>query len=250
MPLLIIGMLFLRKSRQILLPVLGTSALLALLVIGFRGVGQGAQDYLNYWEVTFRPFLLGGKVFTDWLAFGVSATLSKLLTAHEGINGLAYNIVSWPSAVVGKISLVIRLVILGLTYRYVWLTRKQPQLPLLAVLTILLVSGVAWEGHHVTLLPVITGLYVLLCQAHAVHLRRWMVGVVITVGLLTGDLVGDHVADYLQAYSLITYNVLFLFGIAVWLSGRKVPLIYPTLVEEKAMPRQQTTSGNRSSGGK
>lgn len=233
---------------------LGTSALLALLVIGFRGIGQGTQDYLDYWEVTFRPFLLGGKVFTDWIAFGISATLAKLLTAHEGINGLTYNIVSWPPALVGKISLVIRLVILGLTYQYVWLTRKQPQLPLLAVLlvflTILLVSGVAWEGHHVMLLPVIAGLYVLLGRAYAIHVRRWMVGVVITVGLLTSDLVGNHVADYLQAYSLITYNVLFLFGIAVWLSGRKVPLIYPILVEEKTLPRQQTTGGSRLGGSK
>lgn len=219
MPLLIILVLFIRRPRQTLMHVLGFSVLFAMILFGFRGLSQGMQDYLDYWNVTFKPFLLGGKVFTEWIAFGVSATLSKLLTAHEAINGIRYNIVSWPPALVGKISLTLRVLLIGFTYHYVWLTRKQVQLPLqcilLAFLTMLLVSGVSWEGHHVTLLPVIAGLYQLLTGPTTTDLRRWLAIVTITVGLLTSDLVGSHLSDYLQAYSLITYNVLFLYVIGV-----------------------------------
>ncbi|WP_375448174.1 glycosyltransferase family 87 protein [uncultured Fibrella sp.] len=225
MALLLVVTLAFRRPKQTVIPAVGFTILFALIVMGFRGVNQGIQDYFDYWNITFKPFLTG-KVFTDWIAFGISPLLSKLLTAHEGINGIQYNIVSWPPALVGKISLVIRIVIMGITYRYVWLTRKQRQLPLHAILltflTMLLVSGVAWEGHHVTLLLIVAGLYHLLTVKKAVTLRRWMTIIAIAIGLMTSDLLGNRLSDYTQAFTLITYNVLFLYVVAVWLSERSL----------------------------
>lgn len=226
MPLLIIGVLFIRRPKPTLITVLSFSGLLLLIVVGFRGIGQGFQDYLDYWHITFKPFLLEGKVFTDWIAFGLSATLSKLLIAHPAINGIEYNIVSWSPSIVGKISLMLRLLIVGFTFYYAWVSRKQTLLPLLNILllylAILLVSGVSWEGHHVTLLLVITGLYQLLTELGLIKLRRWLIITSITVGLVTSDLVGGHLSDYLQAFSLITYNVLFLYIISLWATRRLI----------------------------
>ncbi|ARK11411.1 glycosyltransferase family 87 protein [Fibrella sp. ES10-3-2-2] len=240
MALLIVVTLFIRKPRQTVLAVLGFSALYAVILMSFRGVNQGIQDYFDYWHITFKPFLMG-KVFTDWIAFGISPLLSKLLTDHDTINGIRYNIVSWSPAVVGKISLIIRLVIVGITYRYVWLTRKHRQLPILAILltflTMLLVSGVAWEGHHVTLLLIVTGLYQLLSKPETYSLRRWVAIIPITVGLMTSDLLGNRLSDYTQAYTLITYNVLFLYIVAVWLSERSLSLKQGNnLIEPRSEP--------------
>jgi len=224
MPLLLIGILFIRRPRHTIGWVLVFSGSFALILFGFRGVSQGVQDYLDYWHITFRPFLLGGKVFTDWIAFGISATLSKLLTAHPDINGVRYHIVSWPPALVGKISLVIRLIVVSTTFYCAWRTRRQKTVPLPVILTtyltMLLVAGVAWEGHHVTLLLVITGLYQCLTEVGVFRLRRWLAIISIGVGLMTSDLLGGHLSDYVQGFSLITYNVLFLYLIAVWVSQR------------------------------
>ena len=179
MPLLIIGGLFVRRPWLTLVTVLGFSGLFLAIVIGFRGVDQGIKDYLDYWYTTFKPFLLEGKVFTDWIAFGLSATLSKLLMAHPAVNGIEYNLVSWSPGVVGNISLALRLLIVGFTFYYAWVSRKQTPLPLLSILllylTILLVSGVSWEGHHVTLLLVVVGLYQLLTELGMIKVRRWLV---------------------------------------------------------------------------
>lgn len=224
MPLLLIGILFIRRPRHTISWVLVFSGSFAIILFGFRGVSQGVQDYFDYWHITFRPFLLGGKVFTDWIAFGISATLSKLLTAHPDINGVRYHIVSWPPALVGKISLVIRLILVSTTCYYAWRTRRQKIVPLSVLLTtyltMLLVAGVSWEGHHVTLLLVITGLYQRLTEIGLLRLRRWFAIISIGVGLMTSDLLGGHLSDYVQAFSLITYNVLFLYIIAVWVNQR------------------------------
>lgn len=226
MPLLLIGILFIRRPGHTTSRVLIFSSLFALVLVGFRGIDQGLQDYLDYWYVTFRPFLLGGKVFTDWIAFGISAALSKLLTAHPDINGVRYHIVSWPPALVGKISLFIRLLLVSITYYYAWRTRGRKQLPLPILmstyLTMLLVAGVSWEGHHVTLLVVIAGLYQCLTETGMLQVRRWFTFISIGVGLMTSDLLGSHLSDYVQAFSLITYNVLFLYLITVWVNQRVV----------------------------
>ncbi|HEY0109940.1 MAG TPA: hypothetical protein VGB67_09950, partial [Fibrella sp.] len=87
-------------------------------------------------------------------------------------------------------------------------------------LTMLLVSGVAWEGHHVTLLLIVAGVYQLLSMHNATTLRRWVAIVAIGVGLMTSDLLGNRLSDYTQAFTLITYNVLLLYIVAVWLSER------------------------------
>lgn len=222
MPLLLILMLFIRRPRQTFWAVLGYSALFTVILFAFRGVGQGIQDYQDYWQITFRPFLLEGKVFTDWIAFGISALLSKLLTAHPDINGIRYNIVSWPPAMVGQLSFLFRLLIVCLTYGSIWLNRKYRPLPLtnilLVVIAMLLVSGVAWEGHHLTLLLVVSGLYLLTTELTMYVLRRILVVSSLGVSLLISDLIGSHWSDYLQAFSLITYNVLLLFGIGLAVS--------------------------------
>jgi hypothetical protein len=224
MPLLIIGVLFIRRPLQTLLPVVGFSGLFLLMIMGLRGINQGIQDYFDFWSVAFKPFLLEGRVYTDWIAFGLSSLLSKLLMAHPDINGIRFNIVSWPPELVGRISLILRLLVLAITYFYVWQNRQQARLPLtnilLVYLAILLVSGVSWEGHHVPLLLVIAGLYQSLTALSMNRLRRWMVTISIIIGLTTSDLVGGHISDYLQAFSLITYNVLFLFIVAVVVSHR------------------------------
>jgi hypothetical protein len=239
MPILIIGVLFIRQPWKTLSTTLGFSILFLVMVVIFRGFNQGIEDYFDFWYVAFKPFLLEGRVYVDWIAFGVSATLAKLLTAHPDINGIRFNIVSWSPELVGRISLVSRLIILAFTYYYVWVNRKQSQLPLsnilMVFLAILLVSGVSWEGHHVPLLLVIAGLYQLLTALNMTTLRGWMATISVAVGLLNSDVVGGHISDYLQAFSLITFNVLFLYIVSIVASHRL------TIVEPARSQRLQGT---------
>ncbi len=222
MPLLIIIVLFIRRPIHTFVTVFGFSVVLLVIIMGFREVDRGVQDYLDFWNIAFKPFLLGGKVYTLWIAFGISATFSKLLIAHPDLNGIHYNIAELSPKLVGKLSLIVRLIIFGATYFFVFKTRKQLQIPLLSIvliyLTILLVAGVSWEGHHVTLLLPIAGLCQILTLENKLKLRNSLIVSGIVVGFATSDIVGTTLSDYLQAFSLITYFVLFMYGISIWLS--------------------------------
>ena len=120
MPLLIIIVLFIRRPIHTFVTVFGFSVVLLVIIMGFREVDRGVQDYLDFWNIAFKPFLLGGKVYTLWIAFGISATFSKLLIAHPDLNGIHYNIAELSPKLVGKLSLIVRLIIFGATYFFVF----------------------------------------------------------------------------------------------------------------------------------
>lgn len=223
MPALLILMLFIRRPVHTLACVLGFSSLIVATTLMMRGVGRGYQDYVDFWQIALLPFLREGKVYTDSISFSLPSMLAKLLTeAGTNFENHHYNLVSWPMHTVRQISLSAQILALSLTVWRIWASRRLPVVPLsvliLVYLTMLLVAGVTWEGHFVTMALTVPATYLLLTQADYPRLRRAVVIVSILIGLLIYDTLGATLYDYAQGYNLIGYLALWLYGIALWQS--------------------------------
>lgn len=226
MPALLLLMLFIRRPLPTLVCAIGFSALLAGCVLLFRGIGQGVQDYIDFWQLALRPFLQAGKVYTDAISFSMPSMLAKLLTAAgTNFENHRYNLVAWPVPLVRQLSLLVQVLLLGMTCWRIWATRRADQVPLpvlmLVYLTMLLVAGVSWEGHFVTMALLLPGTYQLLTQAGFLRLRRWVVGLAVATGLMIYDTLGATLYDYAQGFSVISYLTLLLYGVAFRLSLQK-----------------------------
>ncbi len=187
----------------------------------FRGIHQGTQDWQDYLNTALIPFL-NGKVYTDWISFSVSSMVFKLLTAHPPIDGLSYNLASWPPERAKILSKCLQLLILG---SVLWIfirnrfVKHKPQILdlewVLAFLTMVLVAGVSWEGHHVSMALCYPLVYLNLSQNQQIGLRKTFVVVCGILGILVLDLLGTSLYNYAQGFSLITFVMLFLLSICL-----------------------------------
>ncbi|MBO0939756.1 DUF2029 domain-containing protein [Fibrella sp. HMF5335] len=225
MPVLLVGVLFFRRPGPVLAKSLAISAAFVGVILLERGPGQGLQDFADFWQITLTPFL-AGKVYTDWISFSIPSALFKLLTAHPDVMGVRYHITDWPVAVVRRISTALQLLVVSLTFWQVWQDRRaaqpRPTTWVLVLLSMILVAGVAWEGHHVTLALMLPILFVRLTQLGWLRVRlALMIGTGL-VALLISDVAGSTLYNYLQGFSLITVMDLCLFGLtmAVAFAGR------------------------------
>lgn len=221
MPVLLVGVLFFRRP----LPVLGKALLFSAGVAGAilleRGWSQGSQDFADFWQITLTPFL-HGKVYTDWISFSIPSALFKLLTAHGDVAGVRYYIADWPVPLVRRLSTAGQLLVVGLAFWQVWRDRLAAQVRpttwVLVLLSMILVAGVAWEGHHVTLALTLPILFVRLGQEGWQRTRLALVIGTGLVSLLISDVTGSTLYNYLQGFSLITVMDLLLFVLAVRLA--------------------------------
>jgi Glycosyltransferase family 87 len=224
MPILLVGLLFFRRPGPVLIKSLAISAAFVGAIFLERGIGQGMQDFADFWQITLTPFL-AGKVYTDWISFSIPSALFKLLTAHPDVMGVRYYLADWPVPLVRRISTTLQLLVLGLTFWQVWqdraATQPRPTTWVLVLLSMILVAGVAWEGHHVTLALMLPILFVRLTQLGWFRIRlALMIGTGL-VALLISDVAGSTLYNYLQGFSVITVMDLCLFVLALVVSKAK-----------------------------
>lgn len=226
MPALLILLFFIRKPLSTLITVTTFSALIFAGVLVMRGVDRGYQDYVDFWQITLLPFLRVGKIYTDSISFSLPSMLAKLLTsAGNAYNDHAYNIVDWPVLVVRKISLTAQVLIFGLTFWRAWVSRRLAIVPLsvlvLVYLTMLLVSGVTWEGHFVTMVLTIPATYQQLTAANRLKARRIVVWACVLIGLMIFDTIGPTLYDYSQGFSLLSYLAIGLYALTLQLAIKR-----------------------------
>ncbi|QJD77938.1 glycosyltransferase family 87 protein [Spirosoma rhododendri] len=226
MPALLILLFFIRKPVPTLLKTIVFSALIFATVLMMRGVNRGYQDYVDFWQITLLPFLQAGKIYTDSISFSLPSMLGKLLTsAGNAYNNHAYNIVDWHVPIVRRISLAAQLLVFGLTFWRAWVSRHLAVVPLsvivLVYLTMLLVSGVTWEGHFVTMVLTIPATYQLLTVTSQLKTRRVVVWVSVLIGLMIFDTIGPTLYDYSQGFSLLSYLAIGLYGLILRLDTNK-----------------------------
>ena len=224
MPVLLVGVLFFRRPGPVLLKSLAISAFFVGAILLERGIDQGIQDFADFWQITLTPFL-AGKVYTDWISFSIPSALFKLLTAHPDVIGVRYYIADWPMPVVRRISTGLQLLVVGITFWQVWQDRAaaqpRPTTWVLVLLSMILVAGVAWEGHHVTLALTLPVLFVLLTQRGWLRTRLALVLSTGLVALLISDVTGPRLYNYLQGFSLITVMDIGLFMLTLVVAIRR-----------------------------
>ncbi|MFN8356879.1 MAG: glycosyltransferase family 87 protein [Spirosomataceae bacterium] len=191
-----------------------------VMIIVQRGVGQGIQDFYDFFGVVLQPFL-EGKVYTDWISFSISSMVFKLLTAHPDVDGVRYYIADLPFSTARLISITLQLVvfavILGriLRNRFV---RKQTQISLVewiqVMLGMLLLAGVSWEGHHVRMVLEYPAIFLILAHQQKFTLRKVTMGLCLVVGFMTLDVLGTRFYDMAQGFSVITFLMLYLLVVS------------------------------------
>ncbi|MDZ7898402.1 MAG: glycosyltransferase family 87 protein [Arcicella sp.] len=193
----------------------------------FRGWELGIKDFTDYYQVGLRPFL-NGKVYLDWIALSIPSMLFKLFTAHPN-NFIDYHILDLPVKTVKMIATILQFFIIGIVLKkplmnfiQVIFGRKsfaETQISLktwcLAYLSLVLVAGVSWEGHHVTLALVLPATILMIKNEHY-QWRNTLIIICLLIGFMTKDLLGSWLYDYSMEWSFITFFVIFvLFVLSV-----------------------------------
>jgi hypothetical protein len=203
--------------------ILIASGLLGLVLV-FRGWTRGIGDFTDFYQLTLVPFLLHGKVYIDWIALSIPSMLFKLFTATPIESSFYYNVLDLPKNVVKNIATALQLAVIALVLKepiaYFFNTiskgelTENAQIPLrtwcMAYCAMVLVAGVSWEGHHVTLALVFPSTILMIREEH----KSWRNALII-IGLLMGfmakDLMGAWLYNYSMVWSFITMMMLFIF---------------------------------------
>lgn len=206
-----------------------SSLSVVLLVVVQRGVEQSIQDFQDFFGIVLKPFT-EGKVYTDWISFSISSMIYKLLTVHPDVNGVKYYLVGLPLSAARIISVSLQVIILGLvilrTIRNFFKPNKK-EISLVKIvlvfLVMLLLAGVSWEGHHVTMVLVYPSIVLLLRQLGKSKLQKITITFCLIVGFMTLDLLGTRLYDIAQGFSVITFLMLYLLVVSFMLKD-----VYPT----------------------
>jgi hypothetical protein len=197
---------------------------LLIAVLAFRGWELGIKDFRDYYEIALRPFL-NGKVYLDWIALSIPSMLFKLFTAHPE-NFIDYHVLDLPVKTVKTVATILQFLIIGIVLKQPLVdfikvvfgkeTFGNTQISLktwcLSYLSLVLVAGVSWEGHHVTLLLVLPATILMIKNEY----QQWRNTLIITsliIGLMTKDFLGSWLYDYSMEWSFITFFVIFVFFI-------------------------------------
>jgi hypothetical protein len=193
------------------------------LIVLFRGWTRGIGDFTDFYQLALGPFILKGKVYLDWIALSIPSMLFKLFTAHTE-NFIDYHVLDLPKNIVKNIATFMQVTI-------VVLVLKQPishffknifqgklientQIPLrtwcMAYCAMVLVAGVSWEGHHVTLALVFPAT-ILMMRNEYKSWRNALIIIGLLIGFMTKDLLGSYLYDHSMEWSFITIMMLFIF---------------------------------------
>ncbi len=205
------------------LKMVGIALGLAGLIIVFRGWTRGIDDFIDYYQLALRPFLLQGKVYLDVIALSIPSMLFKLFTAHPE-NAVDYHVLDLPKNIVKNIATFMQISVVALVLRQpivLFFKRifkgeliENAQIPLntwcMAYCAMVLVAGVSWEGHHVTLALVLPATIIMIREKH-IFWRNALIIIAIFMSFLTKDLIGSSLYNYSMEWCFITMMMLFIF---------------------------------------
>ena len=193
------------------------------LVVLFRGWTRGIGDFIDFYQLALGPFLLEGKVYLDWIALSIPSMLFKLFTLDpESADG--YNVLDLPKNVVKNAATFMQLTVVGLVlkepivhfFKRVFKGEliENTQIPLrtwcMAYCAMVLVAGVSWEGHHITLALVFPAT-LLMIQKEDKSWRNALIIIGLAISFMTKDLIGSWLYNYSMAWSFITVMMLSIF---------------------------------------
>jgi hypothetical protein len=223
MPGLLLLVIAFHNPPKTWLKMIGIACGLLGLILVFRGWTRGIGDFTDFYQLALGPFLLQGKVYLDWIALSIPSMLFKLFTAHPE-NAVDYHVLDLPKHIVKNIATFMQVSVVAFVL-------KQPivhffkrvfkgnlientQIPLntwcMAYCAMVLVAGVSWEGHHVTLALVLPATILMIREEH----KFWRNALIITaiiISFLTKDLIGSWLYNYSMEWSFITMMMLFIF---------------------------------------
>ncbi len=205
------------------------------LVLVFRGWTRGIGDFTDFYQLALGPFLLKGKVYLDWIALSIPSMLFKLFTAHPE-NNVDYHVMDLPKNIVKNIATFMQVSIVALVLKqpvvhffnhfFKGKLVENTQIPLrtwcMAYCAMVLVAGVSWEGHHLTLALIFPATILMIREEH----KSWRNALIITatlISLMAKDIIGSWLYDYSMAWSFITFMMLFIF----FLLTAKTPSLTP-----------------------
>jgi hypothetical protein len=221
--LLLIVIAFHNPPKTLLKMILIACGLLGLVLV-FRGWTRGIGDFTDFYQLTLVPFLLHGKVYIDWIALSIPSMLFKLFTATPIESSFYYNVLDLPKNVVKNIATALQLAVVVLVLKapiaYFFNTifkeklAENAQIPLrtwcMAYCAMVLVAGVSWEGHHITLALLFPSTILMIPEKHKFW-RNALIIIGLVIGLMAKDLIGAWLYNYSMVWSFITMMMLFIF---------------------------------------
>ena len=196
---------------------------LTSLVVLFRGWTRGIGDFTDFYQLALGPFLLQGKVYLDWIALSSPSMLFKLFTAHPE-NAVDYHVLDLPKNIVKNVATFMQVTVVALVLKepivhffnsiFKGKLIENAQIPLrtwcMAYCAMVLVAGVSWEGHHVTLALVFPAT-LLMIREEDKSWRNALIIIGILISFMTKDLIGSWLYNYSMEWSFITMMMLFVF---------------------------------------
>lgn len=222
-PLFFLAWAVIRGSRRSLTAVAVFGALCLMLPAIQRGVAQGSVDLTDYHRSFLHQFAAGG-VITNYRNQNLAALVYRAVVPAAAEDVQPYEYAYMPSlmAAAPLIYRVLALLVLAafLTHLLLLRTARQPvgALEISSVfLTGLLLSGITWKAHLVTLLFVFYAFFVL-DPGRVARAGRWALGLawagIVVIGL-GRDLVGSRLHHYLAGYSVFVWVMLLLFVLSL-----------------------------------
>ena len=218
MPVIFLFPLVIKGNEKTIIKILVFSLFFIISPILWRGFSLGIQDYVDYYEVFIKPFSKG-KIYTDLISLSLPAAILKLTTV-QNYDGYHFNIVSWSELTAKRIGNIFQVGMLaGILLKFVYNRFINKQLGIsaneisLVFLTMLLITGRTWEGHHVVTGFVYASIIIALTQTKRLILRNISACLMIFLGIIGKDTVGNFLYIYSQGFSLITFTMLLFWGI-------------------------------------
>jgi hypothetical protein len=224
MPGLLLLVIAFHNPPKTWLKMIGIAFGLLGLVLIFRGWTRGIGDFTDFYQLALVPFLLGGKVYIDWIALSIPSMLFKLFTATPIESSFYYNVLDLPKNVVKNIATFMQVTTVALVLKEPILhffsnifkgkLTENTQIPLktwcMAYCAMVLVAGVSWEGHHITLALVFPSTILLIVKKHK-SWRNALIIIALLISLMAKDLIGSWLYNYSMVWSFITMMMLFIF---------------------------------------
>jgi Glycosyltransferase family 87 len=224
MPGLLLLVIAFHNPPKTWLKMIGIAFGLLGLVLIFRGWTRGIGDFTDFYQLALVPFLLGGKVYIDWIALSIPSMLFKLFTATPIESSFYYNVLDLPKNVVKNIATFMQVTTVALVLKEPILhffsnifkgkLTENTQIPLktwcMAYCAMVLVAGVSWEGHHITLALVFPSTILLIGKKHKFW-RNALIIIALLISLMAKDLIGSWLYNYSMVWSFITMMMLFIF---------------------------------------
>lgn len=203
-PIILLGFLIIKKRYKAVLATLLGVLVSSLIVIGYFGIKQGGQFFLD-WNTT--QVIQGLKC--EYMNQSLWGWMCGLLTNNTRMESIDYHILALSDQSL-KMATLIVLAILG-TYVLFQFYRSRPsQLSFVTQYIITLsfipiVSPVAWKYYFVFLTPLI-----ILLIYQRLHTSGWFYIPVFLITLSSELFVGSYISDVLETIGVITFSSLTL----------------------------------------